>query len=383
MCDSLGALAASMVSECTMLTASMLLESATPQMDTLGQQVAEHLVGNSSAFDRGMALLLEGPAGTVENVEELIAIGLPAKLEGGLAAVASEHREALVTQVKECRKLRAVAKAVMARRTRDAIGGPKLQGQSRRRGEYDKSSRNGERKRMKLLVTPTVPGCEPGTAESRAERAGAASTAAELPTPAVPPKPVAIPTPPTASANAAAAATAGLGSASGGLVTAVPYPTASVASSKVVQPDEAAESDADEADGILDDDGDEQDHVAEDHQVRRRRAARHPHRPAPSTNLLASSTRSPRDRSPSAQPVAQRHPLVRTLPGRHGGDDGPCDRAAAEPPGGRRALRQLGRGRSIHGQRDQARRVAARAGRDTGGGVCGGGRVDQLAAQEA
>ena len=65
MCDSLGALAASMVSEGTMLTASMLLESATPQMDTLGQQVAEHLVGNSSAFDRGMALLLEGPAGTV------------------------------------------------------------------------------------------------------------------------------------------------------------------------------------------------------------------------------------------------------------------------------------------------------------------------------
>ena len=50
------------------------------------------------------ALLAQGPAGAVENVDELYAAGLPMGLPGGLTTLALHQREALIEKATTVRR---------------------------------------------------------------------------------------------------------------------------------------------------------------------------------------------------------------------------------------------------------------------------------------
>ena len=87
---------------------------------------------NPGAFARFRSSI-EGGAGTaVDNVNELYALGLPAGLPGGLAALAMEHRPELVQRVERLADKRTKMQSM---RSSSAEGSGQLKG--RKRGVYD------------------------------------------------------------------------------------------------------------------------------------------------------------------------------------------------------------------------------------------------------
>ena len=81
-----------------------------------------------------------GPAAAVFNVEELVQVGLPRDLPGGLAALALSHREELVARVSEVQALRARCLAVVKAAAASAAmkQSSTSQASSRKLGMYDK-----------------------------------------------------------------------------------------------------------------------------------------------------------------------------------------------------------------------------------------------------
>ena len=87
---------------------------------------------NPGAFARFRSSI-EGGAGTaVDNVNELYALGLPAGLPGGLAALAMEHRPELVQRLERLADKRTKMQSM---RSSSAEGSGQLKG--RKRGVYD------------------------------------------------------------------------------------------------------------------------------------------------------------------------------------------------------------------------------------------------------
>ena len=117
-----------------------------PHDGGLAGQVAARVASSPSAFAAAGAILEAGPAGMVDNAEELYELGLPRGLGGGLAEVAFHHRADLIARVKEARDLRAEASAAAACRQRVVSDGQQ-QGKLRQRGEYDKGRTDRKRPR--------------------------------------------------------------------------------------------------------------------------------------------------------------------------------------------------------------------------------------------
>ena len=140
-----------------MATTRRLLEAGAPPLqDNFGPAVAARWSSDHSTFSRGRMLLEEGVAGSVDDVDELYAAGVPRGLEGGLALVATNHRAELMARVQRARELKALAVACADRRGRVAKL-PKLQGERRKRGEYDRSTREAKRARLMVLTPPVCP----------------------------------------------------------------------------------------------------------------------------------------------------------------------------------------------------------------------------------
>ena len=96
--DTLGRTIAFMERRGTMATTRRLLEAGAPPLeDNFGPAVAARWSSDHSTFSRGRMLLKEGVAGSVDDVDELYAAGVPRGLEGGLALVATNHRAELAS----------------------------------------------------------------------------------------------------------------------------------------------------------------------------------------------------------------------------------------------------------------------------------------------
>ena len=96
----------------------MLLKvGVAPIGDSSLDEVTTRLGANTTALGKVKALLEAGPAGAVEDVDALVAIGLPRDLPGGLARVAIHSREEFVKRhVDHANKL----KLLVAARSADA-----------------------------------------------------------------------------------------------------------------------------------------------------------------------------------------------------------------------------------------------------------------------
>ena len=148
---------------------------------TGGLEFAAERRAAPEALDDVKLLLQAGPAGAVENVEELYEIGLPRGLQGGLAGVAINHRAQLVELVRRAR----AAKQNLEASIRLAVT-TKRQGATRRSGQHD-MLRTGDRRR--LMAVPA--GAAAGAAAAAAATAGVdddggAATPCPPPCPRVP-----------------------------------------------------------------------------------------------------------------------------------------------------------------------------------------------------
>eukprot|EP00966_Prymnesium_polylepis_P101897 2359818-Prymnesium_polylepis.1 len=168
---------------------SLLLFAGCKECDEeLGDALTDLAVGASSLDDpfdgagasrflhdevelgESLALLNEGAAAAVDNLEELYAAGLPLGLPGRLSEVALAEREELIARTRAVRALRSALEGVRASTRRVGGKAPRAQGRARKMGEYD---RERPRERVRLMALPA------GAGGSSSEAGGAEPPPAE------------------------------------------------------------------------------------------------------------------------------------------------------------------------------------------------------------
>ena len=128
--------------------AELLAVGTAPMGDENTDGVAARRRACPEDLRRQLQLIDVGPAGAVENVEELYEAGLPEGLPGGLALVAIKDRETLLAKVRRAH----AAKAALLAKQGVGETKPKAQGATRKAGVHDRQPRSGRVHMMMAIV---------------------------------------------------------------------------------------------------------------------------------------------------------------------------------------------------------------------------------------